>query len=36
MPDDFIYMWNLKSEINKQGRGNRFKDTENIFTVVNG
>ena len=30
MPDDFTYMYNLKSKINKQKR-NRLIDTKNIL-----
>ena len=35
MPYDFIYMWNLKNQINKQNR-NRLIDTENRLTAVRG
>ena len=35
MPYDFIYMWNLKNQINKQNR-NRLIDTENRLTVDRG
>ena len=34
--DDFIYMWNLKKQMNKQKTENRVTDTENKHLVARG